>query len=124
MQIRFIFAEGKEYQIRLHNTDANGKYKVQNMGGDNCITGWKWLKDLSDAQTTKLQNEGIQFRVALIGTDAKIYIDGIEIAVVDLSENITVEIADPLNAFLYPNQYVKFDSSYQVVSTAKDLVGF
>jgi hypothetical protein len=107
MQIRFIFAEGKEYQIRLHNTDANGKYKVQNMGGDNCITGWKWLKDLSDAQTTKLQNEGIQFRVALIGTDAKIYIDGIEIAVVDLSENITVDTTAQIRLMMYGNNDVE-----------------
>ena len=37
------------------------------------------------------------------------------------SENITVEIADPLKAFLYPNQYVKFDAAYQVVSTAREL---
>lgn len=38
------------------------------------------------------------------------------------SENVTIEISAPMNAFLYPNQYVKFDSSCQVVSTAKDLV--
>lgn len=48
-------------------------------------------------------------------------IDGSQYATV-FSETITVEIADPLNAFLYPNQYVKFDASCQVVSTAKDLV--
>lgn len=48
-------------------------------------------------------------------------IDGSQYATV-FSETITVEIADPLNAFLYPNQYVKFDASCQVVSTTKDLV--
>jgi transglutaminase-like putative cysteine protease len=48
-------------------------------------------------------------------------VDGNQYATV-FSENVTVEISAPMNAFLYPNQYVKFDSTYQVVSTAKDLV--
>lgn len=47
--------------------------------------------------------------------------DGNQYATV-FSENIDVEISSPMNAFLYPNQYVKFDSAYMVVSTAKDLV--
>lgn len=48
-------------------------------------------------------------------------IEGNQYATV-FSESITVEIADPMKAFLYPNQYVKFDASYQVVSTAAELV--
>ena len=48
-------------------------------------------------------------------------IEGSQYATV-FSENITVEIEDPLKAFLYPNQYVKFDSACQVVSTAGELV--
>ena len=39
-QIAFIFDNGKQYQVRIHNTD-DGNYKLQNMGGDNSITGWK-----------------------------------------------------------------------------------
>ncbi len=38
------------------------------------------------------------------------------------SANIEADIAAPMNAFLYPNQYVKFDSSSQVVSKAQELV--
>ena len=38
------------------------------------------------------------------------------------STTIEADIAAPMNAFLYPNQYVKFDSSSQVVSKAQELV--
>lgn len=48
-------------------------------------------------------------------------IEGNQYATV-FSENITVEISDPMKAFLYPNQYVKFNASSQVVSTAQELV--
>ncbi|MBR5570036.1 MAG: PEGA domain-containing protein [Oscillospiraceae bacterium] len=86
MQIRFVFANGKQYQVRLHNTDKDGKYKIQSMGGTNCITGWKWLKDLSAAQTQALQTgDGVQFRVVLVGANAELYLDGEKIATVDLS---------------------------------------
>ena len=89
-QIRFIFA-GNEYHIRLHNTDKDGKYKLQNMGNTNCITGWSWVADLTDAQTEKLQSEeGVQFRVVLVGNCAKAFIDDKLMGSVDLSTgNIT-----------------------------------
>ncbi len=98
MQIRFIFANGKQYQVRLHNTDKDGKYKVQNMGGTNCITGWKWLKDLTAAQTQALQTgDGVQLRVVLVGANAELYLDAVKIATVDLSsggvkENFVAQI--------------------------------
>ena len=38
------------------------------------------------------------------------------------SANIEADIAAPMNAFLYPNQYVKFDASSQVVEKAQELV--
>lgn len=47
MQIRFILANGKEYQIRLHNTNKVDTYEIQSMGGTNCITGWKWHVNLT-----------------------------------------------------------------------------
>ena len=37
------------------------------------------------------------------------------------SQEIPVEITNAMGAFLYPNQYVKFDASSQVVAAAKDL---
>lgn len=38
------------------------------------------------------------------------------------SVTIEADIAAPMNAFLYPNQYVKFDASSQVVDKAQELV--
>lgn len=37
------------------------------------------------------------------------------------SQEIPVEITNAMGAFLYPNQYVKFDASSQVVAAARDL---
>lgn len=38
------------------------------------------------------------------------------------SQTLEADITAPLNAFLYPNQYVKFDASSYVVSKAQELV--
>lgn len=38
------------------------------------------------------------------------------------SEQLQFTISNPMGAFLYPNQYVNFDSSCRVVSTASELV--
>lgn len=38
------------------------------------------------------------------------------------SQEIDVSLTNPTGAFLYPNQYVKFDSTSQIVSKAKELV--
>ena len=48
-------------------------------------------------------------------------VEGSQYATV-LSEELTVTMSNSMGAFLYPNQYVNFDASSQVVGTAKDLV--
>lgn len=48
-------------------------------------------------------------------------IEGTQYATVFLQE-IHVDIKNEMGAFLYPNQYVKFDASCQVVSKAQELV--
>ncbi|MBR5570238.1 MAG: hypothetical protein IKW10_05010 [Oscillospiraceae bacterium] len=110
MQIRFKFANGKEYHVRLHNTDADGKYKVQSMkNNDNCITGWKWLKDLSTAQTeAMLDGSGVNFRAALEGSNAVIYLDGTKIATVDLSAGeVTADSTAEITFIMYGNDGVE-----------------
>lgn len=85
-QIRFLFANGKEYHVRLHNDNKLDTYELQSMGNTNCITGWKWIKNLSSAQVAKLRSdEGVQFRVALVGSYAKVFIDDKLMGTVDLS---------------------------------------
>ena len=83
-QISFIFDNGKQYQVRIHNTD-DGNYKLQNMGGDNSITGWKWQADLTTAQKEKLINgDGVEFGVKLVGPNAELWVDGTRMKVVEL----------------------------------------
>lgn len=48
-------------------------------------------------------------------------VDGNQYATV-FSENLEITIANQMGAFLYPNQYVNFNASSQVVSAASELV--
>ena len=85
MQISFIFDNGKEYQVRMHTTDKDGNYKLQNMGGTNSLTGWKWQADLTTAQKQKLlEGDGVEFTVKLVGSNAELYVDGTKMATVAL----------------------------------------
>ena len=88
MQVAMIFDDGKEYQVRLHNTDTDKpNYKLQNMGGDNSLTGWKWQADLTAAQKEKLINgDGVEFHVKLVGANAELWVDGKLMKTVALGE--------------------------------------
>ena len=94
MQVSFIFENGKQYQVRLHNTDADGNYKLQNMGGDNSITGWKWQADLTPAQKAKLlDGDGVEFGVKLVGPNAELWVDGTRMKVVELGAEYEGKLA-------------------------------
>ena len=108
MQIRFILANDKEYQIRLHNTNKVDTYEIQSMGGTNCITGWKWHVNLTAEQTAKLRAEGVEFRVAMVGTDARMYIDDVEVAIYSLaSGGVTANTTAQIRFMTYGNTGVK-----------------
>ena len=82
MQIYFVFDNGKQYQVRLHNTDADGNYKLQNIGGGDSMVGWKWQADLTSAQKEKLLNgDGVDFTVKLVGASAELWVDGTKMKV-------------------------------------------
>ena len=77
VQLYFIFDDGKQYQVRMHNTDADGNYKLQHMGEANSLTGWKWQADLTTAQKAKLlDGDGVEFKVKLVGANAELWVDG------------------------------------------------
>ena len=77
MQIRFYFTNGTKYQVRLYyKADAN-QYEIQTMDG---IINWLWIKNLSAEQTAKLKNEGVEFRVKLVGTKVELYVDNVLMA--------------------------------------------
>ncbi len=87
MQIGFVFDNGKRYEVRIHNTDNDGNYKIQTMGGTDFLPDgkWKWQKDLTDAQKEALLNgDGVKFTVKLEGAAAVMYVNGTEMARVDL----------------------------------------
>ena len=88
MQIAFVFSDGKQYEVRIHNTDADGNYKIQTVGGDNHLTGWKWRADLTEEQKKSLlEGDGVKFTVKLEGSDAVMYIDGTKMATVALGDD-------------------------------------
>ena len=94
MQVTFIFDNGKQYQVRIHNTDADGNYKLQNMGGTNNITGWKWQADLTAAQKTKLlDGDGVKFTVKLVGPNAELWVDGTKMKDVALGAEYSGKLA-------------------------------
>ena len=94
MQVSFIFENGRQYQVRLHNTDADGNYKLQNMGGTNSITGWKWQADLTAAQKAKLlDGDGVEFAVKLVGPNAELWVDGSRMKVVELGAEYEGKLA-------------------------------
>ena len=94
MQVTFIFDNGKQYQVRIHNTDADGNYKLQNMGGTNSITGWKWQADLTAAQKTKLlDGDGVKFTVKLVGPNAELWVDGTKMKDVALGDEYSGKLA-------------------------------
>ena len=94
MQVSFIFENGKQYRVRLHNTDADGNYKLQNMGGTNSITGWKWQADLTAAQKAKLlDGDGVEFAVKLVGPNAELWVDGSRMKVVELGAEYEGKLA-------------------------------
>ncbi len=105
MQIRFIFENGRQYQIRVHNTVKAGQYEVQSMGDTSgvCITGWKWHKNFSSAQSQKMQSEGVTFRVALEGTYVVAYINGAEVGRLDLSSKVGATETAKITLIMYGN---------------------
>jgi hypothetical protein len=103
MQIYFTFANGKQFQIRLHNENTGGAYTVQNMAKD-IITSWTKVTTLDAKQVTKLQSEaGIAFHIKLEGTNAIIYLDDVQVGTLDLSAGITAEDTASITMIMYGN---------------------
>lgn len=88
MQVAFIFDDGKVYEVRIHNTDQDGNYKIQTVGSTNSLVGWKWRADLTAAQKEDLLNgDGVKFTVKLEGSAAVMYVNDKKMATVDLGAN-------------------------------------
>lgn len=106
----------------------------------NTDEGYIMVAYLSNCPKVKLQLIGpdhMTYTYDLIGNDYEVFplsagngsyqlgiyenVDGNQYATV-FSENLEVNITNTMGAFLYPNQYVNFNASSQVVSAASELV--
>ncbi|MBQ2923751.1 MAG: hypothetical protein IJE60_11810 [Tyzzerella sp.] len=88
MAIHFQFANNQTYRISILETSSG--YVVQDLNSTihsySNSKYWTSWYTLNDAEESKIQSEeGIQFRVAIVGTTAKVYLDGTWRCDVDLS---------------------------------------
>ena len=88
----FVFSNGEKFILRLNHTDDDGKYRIQSMSGSTLVEPWKNAYTLSDAETDKVQGDGIQFRVTIRGTTAHVILDGTEVCTYDLSKVIATGV--------------------------------
>ncbi|MBQ8802822.1 MAG: PEGA domain-containing protein, partial [Tyzzerella sp.] len=87
MQIYFAFDNGETFRIRLHDTDKDGKYRIQTME-DSITPTWKPYYELSDDEVDKLQGEdGINLRVEIVGVIANIYLDDVNVCQISLMKD-------------------------------------
>lgn len=116
--------ENELVSVDASNTDEG--YLMISYLGDNPkvklqITGPDYM-----TYTYDLQDNGYEAFPLSVGNGTYtvgIYenVDGSQYATI-FSQDITVNMSMPTGAFLYPNQYVKFDSNSQIVSKAQELV--
>ena len=62
MIYHFDFSNGETLRLRLHHTDADGKYRIQVMDNSTVSEQWKSHYTLTDAEEAKVQGDGIKFR--------------------------------------------------------------
>ena len=86
MIYHFTFSNGETLRLRLNHTDGDGKYRVQIMDNTTLADDWTNPYTLTDAQAAKVAGEGIFFRVAAMGGNALVYIDGQKVATIDISK--------------------------------------
>ena len=88
VQVALIFDDGKMFEIRIHNTNDDGNYKLQKVGGsDKHLTGWGWVADLTTSQKANLlDGNGAKFTVKLEGSNAVMYVDDQKMATVALGD--------------------------------------
>ena len=91
----FTFANGETLVLRLNHTDSDGAYRVQVTSGSTVSEAWKNHYTLTNAQASKIADQGIKFRVVTKDGKALVYIDGAQVATLDLSK--VVSTGEPSN---------------------------
>ena len=81
----FKFSNNQNARIRLTH-DKDGNYYVQTMAGNTLTPNWKLYYKLTEEQVAKIQGEGIEYGVEILGTTAYVTLDGEDVCSIDLSQ--------------------------------------
>ncbi len=126
--VHFAFSNGQTFRIGLTNADTGelGTYKVQVLEANSIIKNWATKYRLSSEQIAKLQSqEGMQFRVAVVGSQANIYLDNVQVCAIDLSKDLEgndTNIADKnakIGVRIYGNEGVTTKVPFVLGGTVK-----
>lgn len=129
MAVHFKFGNGENFRIGLTNADtgALGTYKIQVLNGNTIAKDYKTHYTLNQAQIDKLTGQaGIDFRVAILGSNAIVYLDDVQVCAIDLSKDlaggdtsIEKETAQ-IGLRLYGNETVSSKVSYKLGGSLKE----
>ena len=81
----FMLSNTEQFHVGL-NHGADGQYRIESLSGSTICQPGQSLYTLSKAQADKLQSDGITFRVAIVGSQAQVRLDGEEVCSFDLSK--------------------------------------
>lgn len=110
MHVNVTFSDNVTYKVRIDNED--GAYRVQNANGT-INPNWKPACEIKSDDITKLKDKGgIEFRIAVIGTTIKIYLDGTERASVDASASIDSKETATISMRMYGNNGKNIEIPY------------
>lgn len=91
MAVHFKFGNEEAFRISLTNADtgALGTYKIQVLDQNTIVKNWRTHYVLSDSEVAKLTGkEGMDFRVAIVGSSANVYLDNVQVCSIDLSKDL------------------------------------
>ncbi len=128
MAIHFKFSNGEEFRISLTNADtgALGTYKIQVLDQNTIVKNWRTHYVLSESEIAKLTGkDGLDFRVAIVGSSANVYLDNVQVCALDLSKDLEGNETGIAKAYakiglrLYGNEGYSSGVSYDLGGTVK-----
>ncbi len=94
--VQFSFTNGEKYAGRI---TTDGTAMVQVVGGNETTLegGWATITPLSQKQVEKLQSEGLELTMSLIGSKMYFLLDGMQVGVRDISKKQNGEPSNIIN---------------------------
>lgn len=88
--VHFKFSNNEEFRIGLTNADtgALGTYKIQVLDGNTIVKNWRTHYELSPEEVAKLTGSDLDFRIAIVGSSANVYLDNVQVCSIDLSKDL------------------------------------